>query len=198
MIASWPPLVRGSAPDDIEALSTRWGRVMSGRDRPGSFRVPSASGTIRSCWDESIAMVGQEWSIEGHLIVITDIAVLDPPVASPIPLAAVSVTARGGLATFSSAQPLDVVLERSREIFVILNPDGSWRWSNGGAVRLLGHQGNFDATEGVARFIHPDDGPVVGDLLARAAQRRLAPEEVFEVRVRAADSSWRLLEGVTS
>lgn len=160
--------------------------------------MPSASGVIRSCWDESIAMVGQEWSIEGHLIVITDIAVLDPPVASPTPLAAVSVTARGGLATLSSAQPLGVVLERSREIFVILNPDGSWRWSNGGAVRLLGHQAHFDAAEGVARFIHPDDGPVVGDLLDRAAQRRLAPEEVFEVRVRAADGSWRLLEGVTS
>lgn len=183
-------------PDDIEEVSERWGRVLAGRGRLGSFRVLSATGTVRSCWGESVAMVDHEGAIEGHLIVITDAVQAQTPVAPRSPSPPASAATGGTPGTLSSIQPLDVVLERSREIVVILNADGSWRWSNGGTVRLLGHQANFDAAEGVARFIHPDDVPVVADLLARAVGGRLAPEEIFEVRVRAADGSWHQLEGV--
>jgi len=182
-------------PDDIEALSLRWSHVMAGSDRLGSFRVLSATGTIRSCWAESVAMVDQEGMIQGHLIVITDTAPPEASVASPSPLTAGR--AQSGVpGMLSSAQPLDVVLDKSREIVVILNADGSWRWSNGATVRLIGHQASFDAAAGVVRFIHPDDTAVVADLLARAGDGRLASDEVFAVRVRAADGSWRQLEGV--
>ncbi|MGH8996846.1 MAG: PAS domain-containing sensor histidine kinase, partial [Acidimicrobiales bacterium] len=90
---------------------------------------------------------------------------------------------------------LDRVLAGAPDIITILNADGSWRWSSGAALHLFGHQAEFDAQDWLSRLLHPDDVAVAQEAFTRAVTGEAAPGERFEIRVRAADGSWRLMEG---
>ena len=93
---------------------------------------------------------------------------------------------------------VDALLDHSPDVISVFNADGSWRYSNAAAWRLLGYQTEFDPAAGVFDLIHPDD---VG--IARAALDRLLADgdntaESFELRLRVYDGSWRYFENVAA
>lgn len=99
------------------------------------------------------------------------------------------------MALRTSERLVDALMDRSPDVITILEEDGTWRYSNAAAWRLLGYQADFDPGDGVLSLLHPDD-------IAEAAQiiDRLRGGEVFddpiELRVRAADGTWRYLENL--
>jgi len=167
-------------PDDVADVAARWPGAGHRPGRFGGFRVVGADGTVRQCEGETVPMVGLDGGVDGYLIVITD-ADTGGPSGSP---------------ALSGVQLLDVVLDRSHDVITILNPDGSWRWSNSGALRLIGHQADFDPQTGIFSLIHPDDVDAARDAFARALVGEVAPDERFEMRLRAADGSWRYMEAL--
>ena len=165
-------------PDDVAAVAAAWRTQAEHRGKIGRFRVVDGAGTVRECKADAIAMVDQDQALSGYLIVVVD---AEHDSSAP---------------ALSSAQFLDAVLDQSDDFVTILNPDGSWRWSSGGARRLMGHQGGYDPTEGFLPFVHPDDLEQATETVARIVAGELAPEDRFEFRVRTADGSWRDLEGI--
>lgn len=86
------------------------------------------------------------------------------------------------------------LIDRSPEVMTVLNEDGTWRYSNAAAWRLLGYQADFDPSTGIVDLLHPDDVAEVVAALDRLQHgARDVPVEM-EVRVRGADGSWRYLE----
>ncbi|HVX23210.1 MAG TPA: PAS domain-containing sensor histidine kinase [Acidimicrobiales bacterium] len=167
-------------PDDVAGVADRWGPAGRRQGRFGGFRAVGADGTVRRCDAEVVPMVGRDGAVDGYLIVITDVDAGGPA---------------GGPA-LSGVQLLDVVLDRSHDVITILNPDGSWRWSSGAALRLIGHQADFDPQAGIFGLIHPDDVDAARRAFERAVAGEVAPGERFELRLRAADGSWRYMEAL--
>ena len=166
--------------DDAEDVAARWKSSVDRQGRFGALRTIGPDGAVRHCEGQTVPMVDGEGEIDGYLIVIVD--------AEP------AGTAVGPV--LSGAQLLDVVLDRSLEIVTILNPDGSWRWSSGGALRLIGHQADFDPQDGIFPLLHPDDVDAARDVFARAVAGEIDPDERFEMRLRTADGSWRYMEAI--
>ena len=165
-------------PDDVSAVAAAWAAQHEHRGKIGRFRVVDVAGTVRECQAEAIAMIGEDQSLQGYLIVVVD---AENAASAP---------------ALSSAHFLDAVLDHSDDIVTILNPDGSWRWSSGGTRRLLGHQADYDPKEGFVPFVHPDDRDRALAGFARIVAGEASPDERFEFRVRTADGSWRDLEGI--
>jgi PAS domain S-box-containing protein len=102
----------------------------------------------------------------------------------------------GGMASIlrASERLVDTLLESSPDVITVLNEDGSWRYSTGAAWRVLGYQADFDPVDGVFSMIHPDDVPMAAQGLADVISGKASPEDTYEIRVRAADGSWRYFE----
>jgi PAS domain S-box-containing protein len=94
----------------------------------------------------------------------------------------------------ASARLVDTLLDSAPDIITVLNADGSWRYSNSAAWRLLGFQEDFNAATGVFDLIHPDDVAIALETLQRAQADELEPGETFELRVRGHDGTWRYVE----
>jgi len=184
-------------PDDRDDVAERWRAAVGRRGRLGEFRVIGPDGGVRSCGAETVTMVEAGGETAGHLVVITDAATGDPHEASPETPAkpGAPAPAAEGWASLSTSHLLDVVLDRSQDVITILNADGSWRWSNGGAIRLVGHQADFDPASGLISLVHPDDKDGARALLSAAVSDKLRAEVPIEVRIRDADKSWRWMEG---
>ncbi len=180
-------------PDDEEGVAQRWRETVERRGRLGEFRVVGPDGTVRRCRGETVAMLGAQGEVVGRLVVITDATSSTGPVADEDPWAGVGVDA--GWPSLATPHLLDVVLDHAQDVITILNADGSWRWSNGGAIRLVGHQAEFDVAEGIFSLVHPEDREHVRALLGRAVEGELADEVPFELRLRASDGTWRWMEG---
>ncbi len=161
-------------PDDVDVVAAEW-RAPARRGPFGPFRTVAADGSEHRCRGEAVAMVGPDGVLTGYLVVLSD----------------ADETAGHAL---SGVHLLDAVLDRSHDIITILNPDGSWRWSSGGALRLLGHQAEFDAATGIVPLLHPDERPYIDGIMARVLEGGVAPDERFVFRLRAADGSWRSME----
>jgi PAS domain S-box-containing protein len=174
--------------DDADDVAARWKSSVDRQGRFGAFRTIGPDGAVRHCEGQTVPMVDGEGETDGYLIVIVD---ADPTGTAADPTGTAG-TAVGPV--LSGAQLLDVVLDRSLEIVTILNPDGSWRWSSGGALRLIGHQADFDPQDGIFRLLHPDDVDAARGVFARAVAGEIDPDERFEMRLRTADGSWRYME----
>ncbi|HLW45551.1 MAG TPA: PAS domain-containing protein, partial [Acidimicrobiales bacterium] len=59
-------------PDDQQVMAERWREAVLRRGRLGEFRAAAPDGTVRRCKAETVAMVGADGAIAGHLIVVTD------------------------------------------------------------------------------------------------------------------------------
>jgi PAS domain S-box-containing protein len=94
----------------------------------------------------------------------------------------------------TSERLLERLVDGNPDIVTVLNADGSWRYSNSAAQRLLGFQEDFDPATGLFDLIHPEDLPLALELLARAQAGELDPDEKFEIRLRGHDGTWRYLE----
>ena len=126
-------------PDDRDRAGTQWRaqRIHHGRVEP--FRARSANGTLHECVVDTIPMVGEGDVVTDYFLIIRDAH--EPP--SP-----------GGL---TNEAMLDSLMNRSQDVVTILNPDATWRWSSAGAMRLIGHQVEYDPADGIFPFIHPDE-----------------------------------------
>lgn len=186
------PWYEGVHPDDQAEVAARWRGLVGRRGRLGAFRTVGIDGVVRRCRAESVPMVGIDGEIDGHVLVVTDAGGVNGDGAGE---RGVSETAGTEPPVLSTPHLLDVVLAGAPDIITILNADGTWRWSSGAALRLFGHQAEFDAVDGLYRLLHPDDVAPVQEAFARAVEGKLAPDERVEFRVRAVDGSWRSLEG---
>ncbi len=95
----------------------------------------------------------------------------------------------------TSERLVDALVDRSPEVITILNEDGTWRYSNAAAWRLLGFRADFDPADGILSLIHPDDLHLAEGVLARLRAGVVRPEPL-ELRVRAAGGTWRYLESL--
>ena len=89
---------------------------------------------------------------------------------------------------------VDTLLDRSPEVITVLNADGTWRYSNAAAWRLLGYRADFDPVDGILSLVHPDDLRDVARSLARLREGETMAEGPIEVRVRGADGTWHYLD----
>jgi PAS domain S-box-containing protein len=169
-------------PDDRETVAARWADVFERRGRLGEFRGIGIDGVVRTCRATSVAMVRAGGTIDGYLVVASDAGAPLDDVQTPSAL--------------STPHLLSAVLEHSPDIITILNADGTWRWSSGSAVRLLGHQEGFDPKEGMFGLMHPDDVAGARQALARAIAGEMRPDERLELRLRGADGTWRSMEAL--
>ncbi len=94
----------------------------------------------------------------------------------------------------ASERLVDTLLDSSPDIITVLNADGSWRYSNAAAWRMLGYQEDFDPATGVFDLIHPEDVSSAIELLRRAQADDLPAGESFELRLRGRNGDWRYLE----
>jgi len=86
------------------------------------------------------------------------------------------------------------LLDSAPDIVTVLNPDGSWRYSNAAATRLIGELPDFDPVTGVLSLLHSDDVPVALEMLRRIQSGEVTPGETFEVRILGHNGEWRYLE----
>jgi PAS domain S-box-containing protein len=96
----------------------------------------------------------------------------------------------------TSERLVDALMDRSPEVITILNADGTWRYSNATAWRLLGYQSEFDPADGILGLVHPDDLHVAANGLERLRAGHGVGSDPIELRVRAADGTWRYLESL--
>ena len=161
---------------DVEEVAAQWRSQLERRGRFGPFRTVSAAGVVRECQGESTPVLDPDGTLVGFVIVVADAEHDDR------------------YPTLTGPHVLDRLLDQSEDVITILNPDGSWRWSSAGALRLVGNQLEYDPSEGIFPFLHPDEVADARETLARVAAGTGRPGERFEYRVRAADGSWRHME----
>ena len=163
-------------PVDRAALQEQWDALLSRRGRLGPFRTTSTTGIARHCVAEVTPTLDESGQLIAYTIVVTDAGNPEP------------------VQVLTSPHMLQRLVDESEDIVTILNPDGSWRWSSGGALRLVGNVVGYDPMEGIFPFLHPDDVEAARENLARQVDGRGVPGERFEYRLRAADGSWRYME----
>lgn len=85
------------------------------------------------------------------------------------------------------------LLEHASDMIVILNADGTVRYSSPSSLRVLGYR--LEDTTGVSGFdfVHPEDVQTVVDAFQTLADKP-GESTTMELRVRHADGSWRILE----
>ena len=105
-------------PDDRDEIARRWRSTPDRHGRLGEFRMALPDGSVRHCHADSVAMMGRDGVLDGYLVVVSDAAAAAD---------ADDAAARGGVPILSTPHLLDVVLDRSPDITLILNADGSWR-----------------------------------------------------------------------
>ena len=165
-------------PDDREEVAIRWCSGSVRRGHVGPFRTMSANGSVHDCLAESAAVQDPAGTLTGYVIVVR----------------AEAGTERVG--NLPGPHMVERLLDRSEDFVTILNPDGSWRWSSAGVLRLVGNGMAYDPSDGVLPYVHPDDATLVKDVFARVAGGGGEPGERVEVRIRAADGSWRHIEAL--
>lgn len=95
-----------------------------------------------------------------------------------------------------SERRLATLFAHLSDIVTILGEDGTWRSSSPAGTRLLGYPLGHDPEGGVFSLLHPDDVELANTALSEVLSGTRSPDEPVELRVRAADGSYRLLETV--
>ncbi|HEY1741182.1 MAG TPA: PAS domain-containing protein, partial [Acidimicrobiia bacterium] len=85
------------------------------------------------------------------------------------------------------------LVDHSPDIVAIIRADGDWEASQQG-TRLLGYPKGFDPPGGALSLVHPDDAERAGEALAAIFAGRRSPGEPLELRLRAADGTYREFE----
>lgn len=164
--------------DDQATLAEQWTALTERRGQLGPFRTVPSPGAELRCVAEAVAVQDVRGAIVAYCLVVTDAENTD---RSPF---------------LTSPHAVQRILDRTEDIVTILNPDGTWRWSSAGALRLIGKGMDYQASEGVYPYVHPDDAPMVAETFDRLVHGDGDHRERVEVRIRAADGSWRDMEVV--
>ena len=107
----------------------------------------------------------------------------------------VSLERRAAQALARSQARARALVDNSPDIIAILYPDGEWEASDQG-TRLLGYPKGFDPEGGVFSLIHPDDVAAAGTALGDVVTGARAASVPIELRLRAADGTYRDFECV--
>jgi diguanylate cyclase (GGDEF)-like protein/PAS domain S-box-containing protein len=96
----------------------------------------------------------------------------------------------------SATARFDALVENATDIICVTTPEGVVEYASPATSRILGYDdGELEGTDLLTLF-HPDDAP--GTLTALVSQDELGIGEPVELRLRAADESWKHLEVVVS
>ncbi len=87
------------------------------------------------------------------------------------------------------------LIEHGSDIVTVVGDNGVFRYSSPSVERVLGYAPRDLLERSAFDYIHPDDIPAAGEVLARAIQHPGSPHAA-QFRFRAQDGSWRVLEAV--
>lgn len=107
----------------------------------------------------------------------------------------VTVQLQAGEALARSEARARALIENSPDIIAVLYPDGQWEASDQG-TRLLGYPKGIDPDGGVFSLIHPDDITDAATALQEILAGTRPPSTPIELRLRAADGTYRQFECV--
>lgn len=98
----------------------------------------------------------------------------------------------GAVAVLSAEEErLQALLENTSDIIVVLEHDGTIRFTNPAADRLTGYVGRVMSGTSAFELVHPDDQARALELLARRIAQPDLEMPAEEIRVRHGDGSWR-------
>src|SRR4028118_2187267 len=91
---------------------------------------------------------------------------------------------------------LRFIAQNSSEIVMVLDPDGTFRYSSPAFGRVLGYDPGEAPGKNLFDLVHPDDVPRVLEETERVASGGVPDgTDVVEYRFRRKDGSWRWMEG---
>jgi diguanylate cyclase (GGDEF)-like protein/PAS domain S-box-containing protein len=88
------------------------------------------------------------------------------------------------------------LVEHASDIIAVLSPDGLIQYASPATTRILGHDDDALTGTNLLELVHPDDLP--GELLDLAKPDEQGIGSAVELRLGAADGSWRYLEIVVT
>ena len=95
-----------------------------------------------------------------------------------------------------SEERLAALIANISDVITVLGPDGSWLSSSDAGIRLLGYEPGYDPPGGIFSLLHPDDvGPARAALDDLLEGRRSSAQRI-DLRVKAADGSYHVMETV--
>lgn len=90
------------------------------------------------------------------------------------------------------------LIKNATDIIVILGTTGIFRYISPSAQRILGYGPDHVVGRSAFEFVHPDDLPLIAQVMAGAKQQLGTEQPVVEYRVRHNNNSWCWLEGVAT
>src|SRR5207247_1129781 len=103
--------------------------------------------------------------------------------------------ARTEAALRQSEEHFRSLIENASDIVTIVGENGVFRYASPSVERVLGYKPGDLLERNAFDFVHPDDIPAVAEALSRAIHRPGSPQAA-QLRFRANDGAWRLLETV--
>src|SRR5205807_3190410 len=103
--------------------------------------------------------------------------------------------ARTEAALRSSEEHFRSLIENASDIVTVVGENGVFRYASPSVERVLGYAPSDLLEHNAFDYVHPDDIALVAEALARAIQRPGSPQAA-QLRFRAQDGSWRLLDAV--
>ena len=102
---------------------------------------------------------------------------------------------RSEVALRQSEEHFRSLIENASDIVTIVGENGVFRYASPSVERVLGYKPGDLLERNAFDFVHPDDIPAVAEALSRAIHRPGTPQAA-QLRFRASDGAWRLLETV--
>src|SRR5690606_31756346 len=90
------------------------------------------------------------------------------------------------------------VVEHIAEVITITDVDGNWVSSSPAANRVPGYPPDHEPVGSLLEFVHPDDIAVASTAISEVLAGTRGPLEPVEIRIRAADGSYRIMESTAA
>ena len=95
-----------------------------------------------------------------------------------------------------SEQRLASLVANISDVITVMGADGTWISTSGAGTRLMGYEEGFDPDGGILSLVHPDDVPLAERAFAEVIAGTRSSTQPIDLRVRALDGTWRVLETV--
>lgn len=95
-----------------------------------------------------------------------------------------------------SEQRLTSLVANISDVITVMKADFTWVSSSGAGTRTLGYEVGFDPEGGILSLLHPDDIEPAKQAFAEAVAGTRTSADPIDLRVKANDGSWHVLETV--
>lgn len=95
-----------------------------------------------------------------------------------------------------SEQRLASLVANITGVITVMREDGTWVSSIGAGLRLLGYETGFEPEGGISGLLHPDDVVIAQEALQEAIAGTRTSADPIDLRVRAANGKFHVLETV--